>query len=57
MKGVNWFFGFLCGMLGAVIALVAFFVGAIIGVDIGSETKSKVTPHSGRYEWKGDHKQ
>lgn len=57
MKGVNWFFGFLCGMLGAVIALAAFFVGAIIGVDIGSETKSKVTPHSGRYEWKGDHKQ
>lgn len=57
MKGVNWFFGFLCGMFGAVIALAAFLIGAVVGMDIGTDTMKKVERHTGRYEWKGDHKQ
>lgn len=41
MKGISWFGGFVCGMFGCIMAVVAFLCGMVTGMAINEKPKTK----------------
>ena len=41
MKGASWFLGFVCGILGTVMAIVSFLCGAFVGMAINEKPNTK----------------